>query len=45
MDDIKRRVRKLKQFERKIRYNGENVTGTDLVWEYKELNKRGLKQK
>jgi len=39
MDDIKRRVRKLKQLERKIRYNGENVTGAGLVWdEYFDLH-------
>lgn len=33
MDEIKRKIRKLKQLEIKIRFNGEAAAGVSLVWD------------
>jgi len=33
MEDVKRRVRKLKKLEIKIRFNGEAIPGAALVWD------------
>ena len=33
MDDVKRRVRKLKKLEKKIRWSGEAAPGAALVWD------------
>jgi len=33
MEDVKRRVRKLKKLEQKIRWDGESIPGASLVWD------------